>query len=171
MTVSIHAPLARGDILSLTLKKSLRRFNPRPSCEGRLQVLRPALDNVCFNPRPSCEGRRKFEKGESEFQSTPLLRGATFCLQNGGETYLFQSTPSCEGRLYIAGKKQHSLEVSIHAPLARGDCFLISINNLILRFNPRPSCEGRLMPLKHSSMMYRFQSTPLLRGATADTAR
>jgi len=78
--VSIRAPLARGD----------RR--------GR----RGGWIRYCFNPRPSCEGRRDEcgAGGESaEFQSAPLLRGAT-------------------------GDSSASLtysSVSIRAPLARGD--------------------------------------------------
>ena len=78
--VSIHAPHARGDLMGFHLKSPLPvfqstplmrgatsrrrtgsraagRFNPRPSCEGRLSRLTNVPFTRRFNPRPSCEGR------------------------------------------------------------------------------------------------------------------
>ena len=56
--VSIHAPHARGDSFCRYHITSLRCFNSRPSCEGRLTAM-----------------RSKFCK--ALFQFTPLMRGAT----------------------------------------------------------------------------------------------
>ena len=78
------------------------------------------------------------------FQSTPLLRGATEELKLFGQTS----------------------KVSIHAPLARGDVsafsgqfqFIVSIHAPLARGDP-----------SHASLIalsLKFQSTPLLRGAT-----
>ena len=58
LDISIHAPLAGCDVLSITLSAFLQNFNPRTPC-GVRQKLR-ALDNKL-----------------NEFQSTHPLRGAT----------------------------------------------------------------------------------------------
>ena len=63
--VSIHAPLARGDPLPLTRPNHDRSFNPRPSCEGRHVQAYAILETT-------------------QFQSTPLLRGATCMILWGG---------------------------------------------------------------------------------------
>ncbi len=100
--VSIRAPLARGDHSFQVMAKSYHRFNPRPSCEGRLSLFSFSLGLEGFNPRPSCEGRPRLGKlvgGWKRFQSAPLLRGATFRL-----------------RVF-----RQEVGVSIRAPLARGD--------------------------------------------------
>ena len=57
--ISIHAPHARGDIVSCFNLSSSQDFNPRPSCEGR-----PTASMTLAMPLV--------------FQSTPLMRGATF---------------------------------------------------------------------------------------------
>ena len=192
IAVSIHAPLARGDP-RLELEKLIsRRFNPRPSCEGRrtfdadlssnpafqsTPLLRGATHQCWtrqsgkkrFNPRPSCEGRLFYGvgiAGSSMFQSTPLLRGAT-------------------KRGIVHAER---IWVSIHAPLARGDACPCRASSSASRFNPRPSCEGRRFAFRSerpprcfnprpscegrqavSAAAFKrmeFQSTPLLRGAT-----
>ncbi len=56
--------------------------------------------------------------------------------------------------------------VSIHAPLARGDDTHILFVSASSSFNPRPSCEGRRSGRSAAFFLKRFQSTPLLRGAT-----
>ena len=81
LQVSIHAPHARGDYIHQTAVRHGKRFNSRPSCEGRRWSFRPlkTLGTVsihaphargdrtcqislgtcgCFNSRPSCEGRQ-----------------------------------------------------------------------------------------------------------------
>ena len=172
--VSIHAPHARGDNQQLGKAVDARCFNPRPSCEGRPGTLctmslvsmfqsTPLMRGAtcgyrrcgqwlaCFNPRPSCEGRPvKTTKGFTliQFQSTPLMRGAT----------------------RDANLAKSASEVSIHAPHARGDFTSTRSSSFQRCFNPRPSCEGRpcALPLPCNSM--RFQSTPLMRGATTSSS-
>ncbi len=145
--VSIHAPHARGDLPRQWSLPYHQRFNPRPSCEGRRRS-RASLGHGCgFNPRPSCEGRPVFcpvVKPLVWFQSTPLMRGATFGTRH---VILFQ-------------------QVSIHAPHARGDQSARTSTWPRTCFNPRPSCEGR--PNGNTAIYYgnMFQSTPLMRGAT-----
>ena len=190
--VSIHAPHARGDCLRWDGAPVVAGFNPRPSCEGRL--LRFWLANACnhvsihaphargdralcggdglgkgFNPRPSCEGRLLLlglHGLADEFQSTPLMRGATTAdTRSPSPPHRFNPRPSCEGRRPRRARGGDPHQVSIHAPHARGDwrswsCVLlgqVSIHAPHARgdwpcrcrcqgrrsFNPRPSCEGR----------------------------
>ena len=127
--VSIHAPHARGDQSART----------------------STWPRTCFNPRPSCEGRRARSWCSSsgwEFQSTPLMRGAT------------------------RDRKQQGAQghVSIHAPHARGDQMVTLLSTTAICFNPRPSCEGRLIPKTIADQIIKFQSTPLMRGATRVTS-
>ena len=171
ITVSIHAPHARGDLLSFSLLSNPFRFNPRPSCEGRLPRY-----GTCVQP--------------SGFQSTPLMRGAT-CPPSRERTAdaSFNPRPSCEGRPDAAHEVGKLLLVSIHAPHARGDLahrdvglvVAVSIHAPHARgdtawwassttthcFNPRPSCEGRRDYGFPCPQHLVFQSTPLMRGATA----
>ncbi len=101
--VSIHAPHARGDFMYSLSDGKRPCFNPRPSCEGR-----PGTSSASWS--------------ESEFQSTPLMRGATPAVLYASSAYsCFNPRPSCEGRLVIRGRYR-----------------------LHFGFNPRPSCEGRL---------------------------
>ena len=100
--ISIHAPHARGDLPQMVQCFIRGYFNPRPSCEGRL------------------DGKTTLAR-EKLFQSTPLMRGATF-----GDWI-----------------RDFSVRISIHAPHARGDSSLLDTKKSIMNFNPRPSCEGR----------------------------
>ena len=124
--VSIHAPHARGDTSRDRCRRPTRSFNPRPSCEGRLDSV-GALS------------------GKMVFQSTPLMRGATWNVNQGvkGED-CFNPRPSCEGRLGHAQELPRRDGVSIHAPHARGDSHSRCPWSMRSSFNPRPSCEGRL---------------------------
>ena len=60
--------------------------------------------------------------------------------------------------------------VSIHAPHARGDQMVTLLSTTAICFNPRPSCEGRLIPKTIANQIIKFQSTPLMRGATRVTS-
>ncbi len=167
--VSIRAPLARGDTNLRLLGLLMRRFNPRPSCEGRL-----ALTNVPELPL--------------EFQSAPLLRGATVDDFIRAHYLGFQSAPLLRGatrqttrhrmerRVSIraplargddaADNIGWEVEVSIRAPLARGDRHVSASRGFPSCFNPRPSCEGRPEAKVDTMLSQMFQSAPLLRGAT-----
>ena len=147
---------------------------------------------VCFNPRPSCEGRRALLDGETitrEFQSTPLMRGATSIVKCGVVTaHCFNPRPSCEGR-----RGSSSVVVSRFlfqsTPLMRGATYALCLSFSRVRFQSTPLMRGAtafdfavaqgtvvsihaphargdmVRPLRRASE--RFQSTPLMRGATA----
>ncbi len=168
-SVSIRAPLARGDNRRCMTPSERWSFNPRPSCEGRLAPPPPVSPSASF-------------------QSAPLLRGAT----STGYPFPFPlivsiRAPLARGDHRKRGETRH-IRVSIRAPLARGDKVIIeeaiaeevSIRaplargdttrggwwSVFCRFNPRPSCEGRRPWGQGENDNYMFQSAPLLRGAT-----
>ena len=79
-TVSIHARLATGDTPHRRRHRPRRRFNSRPSCDGRRSGVRSTFTpNERFKSRPSCDGRPN-----SPARNTP---------RSG-----FNSRPSCDGR-------------------------------------------------------------------------
>ena len=81
--------------------RSIRRFNSRPSCDGRLaDRLEAAL--------------------KREFQFTPVVRRATSPLPCRARLPCFNSRPSCDGRLRPADEVERMM-VSIHARRATGD--------------------------------------------------
>ena len=149
LSISIHAPLARCDEGRKRKLYAAAYFNPRTSCE-----VRPGMSgqkdgmSQYFNPRTSCEVRQIQFSTDFHilpFQSTHLLRGAT------------SGTP----------EPMYQITISIHAPLARCDfvfpdtsaVFVISIHAPLAR------CDVRFF--KVLRMAAAFQSTHLLRGATA----
>ena len=102
-----------------------------------------------FNPRSSCEERR------------PEAAGAN---RHGAD---FNPRSSCEERLRLArlGCRAH---ISIHAPHARSDDIVLPRLEAGNDFNPRSSCEERLLSAVYSCLhLHQFQSTLLMRGATA----
>ena len=83
------------------------------------------------------------------FQSTPPVRGATFCRASMRSlSPHFNPRPPCGGRLYYEVTYNGDKNISIHAPRAGGDK------------------AGTTPNVKHES----FQSTPPVRGATKDMA-
>ncbi len=100
--VSIRAPLARGDSSATTRSMTDSSFNPRPSCEGRLCAM--VMGKIGW-----------------EFQSAPLLRGATNRQTMPVSVDLFQSAPLLRGATLVFRTVIHKAGVSIRAPLARGD--------------------------------------------------
>ena len=79
--ISIHAPHARSDPLSLTVSIILRTFQSTLLMRGATGLHRARrIIWFNFNPRSSCEERPDFRSGSLltiRFQSTLLMRGAT----------------------------------------------------------------------------------------------
>ena len=125
-----------------------RDFNPRSSCEERLE----AADAV---------------KIMNQFQSTLLMRGATAVpLSATSASVNFNPRSSCEERPAaawgISGASYFNPRSSCEERL-RDSEFFDSVHN----FNPRSSCEERLSAIKSAADDMIFQSTLLMRGATA----
>ena len=149
--ISIHAPHARSDP-SIACRVSRRTFyfNPRSSCEERPGLRVTALSVMTdFNPRSSCE--------ERQHTMRQLLINARD----------FNPRSSCEERPGLELDKRHLHAISIHAPHARSDKAELFWNGRKADFNPRSSCEERLYRLSMSWTNALFQSTLLMRGATA----
>ncbi len=151
-----------------------------------------------FNPRPSYEERLKMQEPvyvRNIFQSTPLIRGATCVMPlRLRERKDFNPRPSYEERLGAGRARLCGGHISIHAPHTRSDqsrtsaSASSSTNDFNPRpsyeerqilcyecaekdnFNPRPSYEERLVPCVNHREQVRFQSTPLIRGATSARA-
>ena len=143
-------------------------FNPRASCEARRSSCDEVIICQHFNPRASCEARLQRLLNEHRvgiFQSTRLLRGATWPTPENGSDTPFQSTRLLRGatiiqdrgaaagiisihaplaRRDLAGKDNPcASDISIHAPLARRDRVIACSDLLPEYFNPRASCEAR----------------------------
>ena len=77
--VSIHAPRARGDVVYFSRRKPTE-FQFTPLVRGATATVRFYRVFKRFNSRPSCEGRRtvlRIDMLDTWFQFTPLVRGAT----------------------------------------------------------------------------------------------
>ena len=85
-----------------------------------------------------------FKAQPLQFQSTPLMRGATSPINVGYLARLFQSTPLMRGATSSSAARSTRCR----------------------SFNPRPSCEGRHVVYDMVMAELKFQSTPLMRGAT-----
>ena len=123
--ISIHAPHARSDNVIPIDVISYYNFNPRSSCEER-------------------HGQRKPSLLMAIFQSTLLMRGATFGVKVQCFLHLFQSTLLMRGATAPLEHPHDHRRISIHAPHARSD----GLYSKVLELMPK------------------FQSTLLMRGAT-----
>ena len=169
--VSIHAPLARCDTTSSQAKRQSCTFQSTHLLRGATTICKLVIASwKGFNPRTSCEVRlslRPSSKSRPKFQSTHLLRGATFLDGIITLEEVFQSTHLLRGATNDYMEDILFYIVSIHAPLARCDDLLSQFIHVLSRFNPRTSCEVRRILLRPWWKWKLFQSTHLLRGATA----
>ena len=147
--VSIHARLATGDTTRICTSIP-RRFNSRPSCDGRLGVEKDDIveAQVSIHARLATGDLRAEAFGFSPvFQFTPVLRRAT-----STSALLRRQVVSIHARLATGDVcfcySVPRLSVSIHARLATGDLRAWMIRCRISCFNSRPSCDGRLFGLK-----------------------
>ncbi len=102
--ISIHVPLARDDPCFSIPKRCFSDFNPRPSCEGRHDLITVMDLWLNFNPRPSCEGRRRLRWCRStparNFNPRPSCEGRLSSRHFSPQpSRNFNPRPSCEGRL------------------------------------------------------------------------
>ena len=168
-TISIHAPLAGGDSIKISLPSYENRFQSTPPLRGAtgkqskrykrypISIHAPlaggdsaAAVGRCiyndFNPRPPCGGRPEYLNlfdTKKEFQSTPPLRGATVGSDDMcPEWDISIHAPLAGGDAMPVVFQRHN-GISIHAPLAGGDLRETLIGILNHDFNPRPPCGGR----------------------------
>ena len=103
-----------------------------------------------------------------KFQSTLLMRGATSALHRL-HTLEHISIHAPHARSDSTSEFVTSLHaISIHAPHARSDLKNPTLAVRRSNFNPRSSCEERHYSDAQHAAFYQFQSTLLMRGATAE---
>ena len=125
LAVSIHAPHARGDQPNQCWLPCTPVSIHAPHARGD-ELVGGAFDAMSqFQSTPLMRGatqgqpRTQHRRG---FQSTPLMRGATLIdVPSDSERALFQSTPLMRGATWRHCPKRDTDSVSIHAPHARGD--------------------------------------------------
>ena len=100
------------------------------------------------------------------FQSTLLMRGATWHWQRHRQWSVFQSTLLMRGATSTSCDGGPCGRISIHAPHARSDSPKSASGARRENFNPRSSCEERRRAFSLSAESLVFQSTLLMRGAT-----
>ena len=147
--ISIHAPHTRSDCFSRSISSSRFYFNPRPSYEERPCSASTWPQVSYFNPRPSYE-----ERPASDSLASPLTRN-------------FNPRPSYEERRV----KRHGSackSISIHAPHTRSDQ---PMPVKVVLYGPisihAPHTRSDLLRVIWAITPLAFQSTPLIRGATA----
>ena len=94
--ISIHAPHARSDRHVRPRRLHIRRhFNPRSSCEERLEHKLVTFGKCSFQSTLLMRGATQLQLKEQDikaFQSTLLMRGATVLAVHCGIDSAFQST-------------------------------------------------------------------------------
>ena len=192
-TVSIHAPHARGDMEGQTQFISPNVSIHAPHARGDLSSPPPSSVLSVFQSTPLMRGATTafpISLTVLEFQSTPLMRGATLIGLITASPLLvsihaphargdlpssiyllnpscFNPRPSCEGRLAVPAKLHAGARVSIHAPHARGD-LVGRVLEVVARVSIHaPHARGDDRERHHALRRPGFQSTPLMRGATA----
>ncbi len=125
LNFSIHAPLARSDIILFSTKNICGNFHPRSSCEERhIADCSTAQIPKIFNPRSSCEERLLMilQSLLGWFSiHAPLARSDWYSYEFFYFVPYFQSTLLLRGATTRFVHVQKATRFSIHAPLARSD--------------------------------------------------
>ena len=124
--ISIHAPHARSDRGYYYYGYISKNFNPRSSCEERLDASQKAADEAAFQStllmRGATASRHRMRMRHTSFQSTLLMRGATRGhAHHKLQTQYFNPRSSCEERPPGTARATVRGKISIHAPHARSD--------------------------------------------------
>ena len=171
----------------------LSNFNPRSSCEERLFLGEERLTFIEFQSTLLLRGATRTAGSglpSNIFQSTLLMRGATLCRQSwdnalvisihapharsdktmqgrSPRTLHFNPRSSCEERRKPYRAKSGTKSISIHAPHARSDRASASsyIGSAISIHAPHARSD--ICPHSRNLPGITFQSTLLMRGATA----
>ena len=164
--VSIHAPLARSNLLQLAvnwlcsgfntcssceeqrlkspLKERRIRFNTCSSCEEQLWIARMNSIVVCFNTCSSCEEQLDVLSPLAVTATVsihaPLARSNLHSAAAASDMTGFNTCSSCEEQQAQKLGLPVRIIVSIHAPLARSNT-TAPIWRRTLRFNTCSSCE------------------------------
>ena len=193
MAISIHAPHARSDALRAAMSARSAYFNPRSSCEERLDCFGCPVNPFLFQSTLLMRGATKAgwrayrQTGISihapharsdrsaltrlrlyrSFQSTLLMRGATgHFIAQADIVLVFQSTLLMRGATRRMGPVHSDHHISIHAPHARSDPKEHFCVILLDTFQSTLLMRGATFDLLVGLERLGFQSTLLMRGAT-----
>ena len=185
--ISIHAPRVRCDKSTVRIWSCLSNFNPRTSCEVRLQGRwRKCFRGEYFNPRTSCEVRllSEYKKVQEENISihAPRVRCdrdnrrlAEWILNFNPRTScevrpllgalrltisIFQSTHLVWGATAVTLPDQEKDLISIHAPRVRCDfynCQCYFCTSFISIHAPRVRCDSKNIDYFHLFLQYIIQ--------------
>ena len=97
----------------------------------------------------------------------PHARSDVICAPHARTAYQFQSTLLMRGATFFRWPIHLLDEISIHAPHARSDVSRRAVPCTGHHFNPRSSCEERHAAKTSETNAAEFQSTLLMRGATS----
>ncbi len=147
--ISIHAPHTRSDREGRTRRPAYKNFNPRPSYEERQPTKKREREEfTIFQSTPLIRGatwNAVRDCRDAIFQSTPLIRGATRRSKGIHSPYhIFQSTPLIRGATLSVVPSVNTRELFQSTPLIRGATFrTFWTPSCSFYFNPRPSYEER----------------------------
>ncbi len=143
--------LMRGATWRLVVLDELGDFSIHaPHARSDMRTVHPKRwPTRYFNPRSSCEERR--------------AAAGRHC----GIPQDFNPRSSCEERPSPPRLPSVAQGISIHAPHARSDFRNSELFDSVHNFNPRSSCEERPEDALGIYLYSLFQSTLLMRGATA----
>ena len=148
--ISIHAPHARSD----------QAGDNGIFCRCRISIHAPHARSDRLRPRIQFICRISIH--------APHARSDAMARRSTGDSSNFNPRSSCEERPVREHRMLRLREISIHAPHARSDRRVDDGVRRITYFNPRSSCEERLQKFKRHCVRTIFQSTLLMRGATAE---
>ena len=147
-----------------------KHFNPRSSCEERLarHAIEVTADDISIHA-PHARSDYQASAPGMDYASisihAPHARSDCTRARSSASSINFNPRSSCEERPRRHLSSCH-LAISIHAPHARSDPGLHMSPATLWHFNPRSSCEERPSLSLFLFILYRFQSTLLMRGAT-----
>ena len=160
----------RGATLVLTRLPSLSEFQSTLPMRGAtLHNYSCTERNENFNPRSPCGERLKLGQNWAEigqFQSTLPMRGATGTAKRIPSFRRFQSTLPMRGATHRPYPYRSIRYISIHAPHAGSDPGQTGLRVTVVNFNPRSPCGERHFCSFAGVILFIFQSTLPMRGAT-----
>ena len=176
-------------------KASILNFNPRSSCEERQKFMVCSIVAELISihaPHARSDACRCYHDTIYNISiHAPHARSDFRGLIDKSAPDLFQSTLLMRGATRRSAWESQLVQISIHAPHARSDAVRCAGLENIGHFNPRSSCEERPLVFEHDPLYYaisihapharsdyiievkvkarnvKFQSTLLMRGATA----
>ena len=123
--ISIHAPHARSDTAMRWKRRRRQYFNPRSSCEERLDTDKMSKSRTDFNPRSSCEERHPVG-----------------CLHPLNPIISIHAPHARSDRRHFPGRLYHK-DFNPRSSCEERHEVVCTLCGKTFHFNPRSSCEER----------------------------